>query len=258
MTTTISPSPPSAAPSPASTRAVRRAWLALTAAFVIFVMLLTSAGASAYLYRRGAMQEREGWLVTSGEVLVQPKNETRFKQVRSGEPLREGDTVKTPGGIQAQLKFFDGSALTLAEGSQVQIDELRATRFVAAEKRIALTQRQGWSRLMAPPTADYAIGNFVMRLDSVEIASDRQRGQDLDLSFEVRPTVWQAGEGAPGGPVAATVAVRARHHGARRAAGGGDDADRRICPQRRLPRVGAAGRARDLADLLAGDARSGW
>jgi hypothetical protein len=204
MTTLLAPRA-----SPRGTTVVRRAWLVLITAFMVFVLVLTSVGTSAYLYRRGAMQEREGWLETSGEVLVQPKNETRFKQVRDGEPLREGDTVKTPGGIQARLHFFDGSALALAEGSQVQITELRASRFVAAEKRIHLTQRQGWSRLMAPPTTDYRVGRFIVRLEGMEIVSERQHGQELDLGFELRSTIWRAGESEPSGPTAATVAVRA-------------------------------------------------
>jgi hypothetical protein len=169
-----------------TTRTVRRAWLVLAAAFTLFAVLLTSAAAGGYVYHRSAMQAREGVLEASGEVLLQPRNETKFKQVRAGEPVREGDTIKTPSGVVARLVFFDGSQLQLAEGSQVVIEEIKSSRFVDEEKRLRLSQQQGWSRLIAAAAAPYKIGRFTMLLDGLEVET-QSRAEGAEIGFELRP-----------------------------------------------------------------------
>lgn len=202
-------------------QAVRRAWLVLTAAFVAFAALLTSLGSGAYIYHRSAMQQREGRLETSGEVLLQPRNETKFKQVRDGEVVREGDTIKIQSGMQARLVFFDGSALQLAEESQVVIEELQASRFVDAEKRIRLSQRQGWARLLVAPVADYQVGRFIVHLEGMEVETESRPGQGAELSLELRPYAEPLGGAVKPAPQEARVAVYA---GSARVWAGGNEA----------------------------------
>jgi hypothetical protein len=199
---------------------VRRAWLVLTIAFTAFAVLLTSAGTGAYIYHRSAMQQREGRLETSGEVLLQPRNETKFKQVRDGEVVREGDIIKVQSGMQARLVFFDGSALQLAEESQVLIEELQSSRFVDAEKRIRLSQRQGWTRLTVAPATDYRLGRFTVQLEGMEVETQSRPGEGAEISFELRPYVEALGEPVKPPPQEARVAVYA---GSARVWAGGDE-----------------------------------
>jgi hypothetical protein len=186
---------------------VRRAWLALSAAFVVFGAALTSLGAGAYIYHRSAMQQREATLQTTGEALLQPKNETRFKQVRAGEPVREGDRIKAQNGVQARLVFFDGAELQLAEGALVLVDELQSSRFVNDEKRIRLVQEQGWSRLVAAPASDFKLGRYSMQMEGLEVEARSQPGRGAELSFELRPAAEAPSEPGQVAPQEARVAV---------------------------------------------------
>jgi hypothetical protein len=186
---------------------VRRAWLVLAAAFMIFSAVLVSLAAGAYAYRRSAMQQREGTLQTSGEVLLQPKNETRFKQVRAGEPVREGDRIKTQNGVEARLIFFDNAELRLAEGALVLIDELQSSRFVNDEKRVRLVQEQGWSRLLASPASDFKVGRYTVLLEGMEVEAQSQPGIGTEMSLELRPAADASPEQGANAPQEARVAV---------------------------------------------------
>ncbi len=187
---------------------VRRAWVVLITAFSLFSLLVVSAGTGVYLYRSQATQPYDAELEISGEVLLQPHNETRFKQVRNGERVREGDTISTQTSGQARLIFFDGSELRLAQATSVQVNEMRATRFVADEKRIALTQQKGWSRLTAAPATRYGAGRFRMVLDSLEVETATQPQAGADLIFELRPLEQLPTDALESGPMEATVVVR--------------------------------------------------
>lgn len=184
-----------------------RAWIVLGVAFVTFLLLVSSLATGTYLYMQSATEAHEAILDTQGEVLLRPKNETHFKQARSGERLREGDTIKTQSGIQARLVFFDDSELHLAEDTLVEITQMRSSRFVAAEKKIMLIQRQGWSRLIAPPRTDSMVGRYAMLLDGLEVEAASQPGTSTQLSYELRPAEPQAIDRGQTGPLEAQVAV---------------------------------------------------
>lgn len=188
-----------------ATQTVRRAWLLLTTAFLIFALLLAGVGTGLVFFRVSATQPYEATLEATGEVLLQPQNETRFKTVRSGDIVREGDRIRTQPGVQARLVFFDGSELRLAEETSIKVREMRSTRFVTNEQRIALEQDSGWSRLTAVPATTYAVGRFQMRLDNVEIESESRPQAGAELTFELRPL-----EQLPADlqPLEATVAVQ--------------------------------------------------
>jgi hypothetical protein len=171
---------------------VRRAWLVLATAFTVFAVMLTSAGTGAYVYRSSAMNQYEAQLVTTGEILLRPKNETKYRQVRSGEAVREGDSIKTQSGMQASLVFFDGSELRLAEETLIQVIAMRASRFVTAEKRIELAQLQGWTRLIAAPPVDYRIGHYGMVLGAMAIDAQSYQDTGAEFTFELRPIEPQA------------------------------------------------------------------
>jgi hypothetical protein len=203
-----------------TTHTVRRAWLVLFSSFLIFVVALTSLGAAAYIYGKSATQPREARLQAEDGLLLQPKHETRFRQVRGDEPVREGDSIKTQSGMQARVSFFDGVILTLAEETLVQVAELRSSRFVTSEQRLRLVQSQGWSRLTILPTTDHDVGRYTIQLDSLQIEAEGRPGTLLDLGFELRPAVWRPGDTATTGPFEARVSVYA---GAASARAAGDE-----------------------------------
>jgi hypothetical protein len=171
---------------------IRRAWVVLGLATVAFATVVGVAVSGAYVYGRSAMEPREGVLETAGEVLLQPRNETRFKQVRGGEPVREGDTIKTPVGVSAKVILFDGTQLALAEGALVTLDEVSATRFVASEKRIQVSQREGWARLVVPPLRDYQVGRYTTLVNGLVVEAVSAPDLITDVSVKLRPLVETA------------------------------------------------------------------
>lgn len=165
---------------------IRRAWVVLGLAFVGFALVAGTIVSGVYMYGRSAMEPREGVLETTGEVLLQPANETRFKQVRAGESVRVGDTIKTPVGVSARVVLFDGSHLTLAEGALVTLDDMSASRFVASEKRIQVSQREGWLRLVAPPLRDFQTGRYTTLVNGLVVEVDGQSDRPMDVSIRLR------------------------------------------------------------------------
>lgn len=186
---------------------VRRAWMVLVIASGLFTLLVTGTASAAYVYHRNAMEPREGRLATAGEVLLQPRNETKFKQVRDGEPVREGDTIKTQGGMPATLVFFDGSQLQLAEGALVSVEELRSSRFVNNEKRIQVVQQAGWTRLLVRPATDYRVGHYLVRLNGMDVETLSQVDRGAEVSFELRKLIERPADLEQAGPLEARVAV---------------------------------------------------
>jgi hypothetical protein len=194
----------------ASASTIRRAWLVLTGAFVIFLLLLTSMAAAAYIYRGSAMQERQARLEATGDVFLQARNERSFKQVRPGELVREGDTIKTQAGSQARLLLFDDNVVVLlAEETEVTIKELRTSRFVTEEKRLALDHRRGWLRLTALPVADYAVGRYLVGLAGLQVVLEQVGGTSAGASFELRPREWPQGQIVANTPLQPRVTLKA-------------------------------------------------
>lgn len=179
--------------------AVRRAWLVLISSFLIFVLLLTSTLGIAYIYRGSAMEERDAQVdVVAGDVLLLAKNEKSYRQVRPGELVRAGDTIRTRIGARARLTFFDGSVtLLLTENGELTIDELLVTRFVGDLQQLHITPRRGWLKLTTRPDSPYARGRYSAQIDDLTVDIEHERMTEHEVIFEMRPREWPRGEPDP-------------------------------------------------------------
>lgn len=132
----------------ASSRARRRAWLCLLAAFAIWCTLAGSLLAAGWTYRRNATESPPALLtVERGTVFYGGAGTTDQMRARPGMTADESGIVEVGDNGRATLDLFDGSSVRLMGNTKMELSILRVGKFNADHTRLILGMIEGAAHL---------------------------------------------------------------------------------------------------------------
>ncbi len=165
----------------ASTR--RKAWRVLIVSFLVFTVLMTSAGAGILSYRTNATRPRTATvsqIVTGVQASVQKHQQIDRKVLAEGDILDEGDTVRTPQDTRVRIALFDGTSVELSGGTTMTIERLRTSQYLDRGATIVLQQDTG--RVIIGTSADTG---FVRANIAVRTRSGMIEARQPETNFRV-------------------------------------------------------------------------
>ncbi|HEX2987103.1 MAG TPA: FecR family protein, partial [Chloroflexota bacterium] len=132
------------------------AWVVLSVAFGIFVVMVIGAFVGAKYYYDTATEPRTARLsIEEGIVLFRDAVSSTLINAPNDFELREGDGLLVGQGARAAILLDDGSKVRLYSGSEMKIDGLRKSRFHRGSTTVSLGLDKGTARLeISPPQAD--------------------------------------------------------------------------------------------------------
>lgn len=149
-------------------RQIRRAWFSLALAFLTFLSSCGVLAGVGYWYRGHATEKRTVRIevVQGDRAFVRPAYQRNWNAVPArgtavGTPLdlQEGDAFQTGSGTQALLTFWDNSRVQVFENTEIQMTELRTTRYISQASAVSMQQLRGLSRVALAP-GDYRRARF--------------------------------------------------------------------------------------------------
>ena len=135
--------------------AITMAWVVLTGAFIIFLVLVAGAFLVARNYYETASVPQSGTLsLEQGIVLFRDAISSTLINAHDGMELREGDELLVGQGSRASVALGSGGTIRLYAGSQLKLSELRRSRFHDGFTRISVGLEKGTARIEvgSPPT----------------------------------------------------------------------------------------------------------
>jgi len=124
------------------------AWAVLSIAFGIFVVLVIGAAVAAKHYYDVATEPRTARLsIEEGIVLFRDAVSSTLINGQNDLELREGDGLLVGQGARASILLDDGSRVYLYSGAEVNLNELRKSRFHQGFSGFALGMDKGTARL---------------------------------------------------------------------------------------------------------------
>jgi hypothetical protein len=132
------------------------AWVVLSVAFGVFVVLVIGAFVAAKHYYDTATEPRTARLsIEDGIVLFRDAVSSNLINAQNDLELREGDGLLVGQGAGAVVTLDDGTRIRLYSGSEMSINELRKSRFHRGFTTVSLGLDKGTARLdVLPPPAD--------------------------------------------------------------------------------------------------------
>lgn len=143
---------------------IRRAWIIITTCTFLFgvIIVLIVAGAL-YVYTHASVAQSANLEIVHGSgVLWKSESESEWRLVSGEIELDEGDQVSTRLGSFAIVKMFDGTVVEVAEDSVIELEKMRASRFVDRTKLIKIRLISGASYLEMAPRGDYQYSELVV------------------------------------------------------------------------------------------------
>jgi len=150
---------------------VRRAWLVLGLASLLFAMLAGGViTAASWVYRHATEPEVASLMVVSGSgALVRSPSDTDWRLVTGDVTVREGDRVSTALGTVITLQLFDGSTVEVTEDTIVRIARMRSSRFLQRTKLVVLVPERGTIYVSMAPRGTYAFSEITTRVGDVRV-----------------------------------------------------------------------------------------
>jgi hypothetical protein len=219
------PGNPASAPVVAQ-RQVRRAWVFLSTAALTFVVACGGLGGAGYWYRGHATEKRTVCVEVYGErAFVRPAYQKNWSAIpartggagcATGTPilLNELDALQTRSGTQVLLTFWDNSTVQVFENTEVQMTELRTTRYIGRASAVSLRQVRGLILVTLGP-GDYRRSRFQVNAGEATVLIKEGDGS-AGGSFLVQATASDSQD--EDAPVTVRASVR-RGIGAVRVAG---------------------------------------
>lgn len=195
-------------------RQIRRAWTFLALAFLVFLLACGGFGGAGYWYRGHATTKRavRVEVVLGDRAFIRPAYQKNWSAIpprgtagAGPVELHEGDSVQTLGGTQVLLTFWDNSLVQVFEGSELQMVELRATRYITRQSSITVRQVRGLSSV-AVDQGDYRRSRFQVLADDTTVLAKEEDDGGGGCVFIVQMTSTDVG-GDPG-PTTVRASVR--------------------------------------------------
>lgn len=179
------------ADSPAARRRqVRRAWLALATASLLFMLLVTGAGGAGYWYRGHATTKKTALVevIQGDRASIRTAYQLVGRTVTSGTIVHEGDVLQTLEGTSVILTLWDDSRVQLFEGTEAQITEMRTTQYINRASAFSMTLTRGLVRVAVAPS-DYSRSRFDVKAGDTTVLMKEGGNRTGGGSFlvEVKP-----------------------------------------------------------------------
>jgi len=155
----------------------RKAWRVLIASFLVFTVLISSAGAGFFVYRARATSQRTGHvdqIISGSQVLVQPPQQIGFK-VLASDTVAEGYTLQTPPDTRVRIVLFDGTGVELSGGTRMKFEQLRSPQYLNRSATIILRLDAGRAIIDTSAATGFARANIAIRTPSGTVEA-RQPG----------------------------------------------------------------------------------
>ncbi len=170
---------------------IRRAWVVVGLAGIVFLGLLTAAVLGGIWVSRHATEARDARItfVSGSGVLIRSPGDADWRLIDADQPVSEGDTISTALGTVVTLTAFDGTAIEIAEDSVVTIHRMRASRFIERTKLITMWPQRGAVYVTMVPAGKYSYSEVVVEAAGARavMASDGVRQQAGSFLFELVP-----------------------------------------------------------------------
>lgn len=158
---------------------VRKAWLVLGLATLVFaVIVIAAASTASWVYRHATEPEVASLTVVSGSgALVRSPEDTDWRLVTGDVTVREGDRVSTALGTVIMLQLFDGSTVEVTEDTIVRVARMRSSRFLNRTKLVVLEPERGTIYVSMAQRGAYAVSEITTRVGDLRVtmsdAADR-------------------------------------------------------------------------------------
>lgn len=179
---------------------VRRAWVTLVGAALVFLLIAGEIAAAGVYYYVHATETRSASVdVISGSgALWRSGPNQGWRLINEGTPIGEGDQVSTTLGTVLWITMFDGSTLEVSENSLVTFDRVRVSRFRDRTKELGLTIESGTVYLSMAPRADYEYSQFSANAQDTRVVMSDEPGRTEAGTFLVEVvSTGQTGADAP-------------------------------------------------------------
>jgi hypothetical protein len=191
-----------------STQRSRQVWFVLVLSLVAFLLVCGAVGLGLSAILNGITTPESATIKPVGpsSLAVRRHNTTSPEYITGTTSLQEGDTVTTGAADQAFMSLFgDSGTVQMYFGSQIEVGQLRATRFFQNAKDISLLLHNGTISFATGDLGDYASASYVVSTDQAEIEAAP------DSSLRVSRTLQQ---GVPVTEVAVNIgSAILRSHG---------------------------------------------
>lgn len=166
---------------------VRRAWMTLIGATLVFLLIAGGVVAAGVYYYIHATESRSASVdVISGSgALWRSGPNQGWRLINDGTQIGEGDQVSTALGTVLWITLFDGSTLEVSENSQVTFDRMRISRFRDRTKEVALTVDSGTVYLSMAPRANYEYSQFSVNAQDTRVVMSDESGRNEAGTFLV-------------------------------------------------------------------------
>lgn len=207
------------ADSAARQRQVRRAWLILSLALSVTVLVCALFGGAAYWYRGHATVKKSALIevVQGDRAYTQGARQTNWNTVPPGtatsslDPrqsaglnyLHEGESLRVEEGTRVLLTLWDGSKVEVFERTQIHVKEMQTTQYINRASAFSIEQTRGLLRVTLSP-GDYSRSRFQVAAGQTTVLMKEGSDRTAGGSFLVEVTP------APDGESLATVRASVR------------------------------------------------
>ncbi len=191
-------------------RTLRLAWLSLLGFFLVFAVLLGSAGLAVRNLYRTATLAHGATLFLRGPaeaIAWRPADRTIFQGSAEQQALAQGDTLRIATsagyGQVASMRLFEDSQIDLWASAEVTLDVLRTSRWHSDTLEVELTQRGGYMRYDIKPNLPYASTSYRVRIGDATLALSPGGSYSIEMRT---PRIVERPDG--GNELVSDVAVR--------------------------------------------------
>lgn len=147
--------------------------------FLLLALLLFSPAARAAQGETGCVYDLKG------DAMVLKHGQAEWQQAKKGQPIAEGDALKTNAGTWCEVIFKDGTYIKMEENSEAAVETLKAS---AEERNFSFSFVRGKALWMAAKIKGKMTSKFAVRTTSAVCAV---RGTDFTImvSTEGKTTI---------------------------------------------------------------------
>ena len=186
---------------------VRRAWLVLGLASLIFALLVGGLlAAASWIYHNATEPETARVTVVSGTgALVRSPGDADWRLVSGDVTVREEDRISTALGTVITLELFDGSTVEVTEDTIVHVARMRSSRFLERTKLIVLEPERGTIYVAMAPRGEYGFSEMTTRIGELSVTMSDESGRSDAGSYLVEVLDDPPGANLTDQPVRAAV-----------------------------------------------------
>lgn len=159
---------------------VRRAWIVLSLASVVFLIFTAGIAATArFVYVHATQAHPASVEIVSGSAaLYRRQGESNWLLIEEETQLQEGDEISTALGTVLRINLFDGSFIEVSEDTLIRIDRARSSRFLNRTKAFTVSLQDGTIYVHMTPHREFGYAEFEIDAHGVNVTMSTEPGRE--------------------------------------------------------------------------------